>query len=321
MREATFLKKNVERWEAFEKMLQNTKTVEVDALAEGYISITDDLSFAQTNYKDSKTQAYLNQLAVKAHKELYGRKEASGNKLVKFFSKDVPIAAFARRVELRTAAITFLLAIVVGMISTSGDSSFTRLILGDAYVNMTLENIEEGSPMAVYDSREEFGMFVGLAFNNIRVAFFAFVLGAFVSLGSYIVLLYNGIMVGTFMYFFIERDLLWESVRTIFIHGSLELSAIVIAGAAGLVIGNSILNPGTYSRLEAFRKASFDALRLVISLVPVFTVAAFLEGFVTRHTEMPDVLAIVIIVLSFTFIIWYYVLLPYKLDRKSAKES
>lgn len=321
MREATFLKKNVERWEAFEKALKNTRAVNVDTLAEGYISITDDLSFAQTNFENSQTHAYLNELASKTHKQLHGRKETSGNKLVKFFAKDVPLAAFTRKVELRTSTITFVLAIIVGMISTSGDSGFARLIMGDAYMNMTIGNIEEGTPMAVYNSSEEFGMFVRLAFNNIRVAFFAFVLGAFVSLGSYIVLLYNGIMVGTFLYFFIERGLLWESTRSIFIHGSLELSAIVVAGAAGLVIGNSILNPGTYSRLDAFRRASFDALRLVISLVPIFTVAAFLEGFVTRHTEMPDVVAIGIIILSFAFIIWYYVLLPQKLGRKFASET
>lgn len=316
MREAAFVKRNVERWEAFEKALNTTAQIKADDLASGYIELTDDLAYAQSHFKDTETEAYLNQLAGKAHNVLHGRKEASGNKFIQFFTTDVPLAAYRRRNELRTATIVFLLAIAVGMVSSAHDKDFVRTILGDSYVNKTIGNIENGTPMAVYDGSEEFGMFVGLAFNNIRVAFLAFVLGVLASLGTYFVLVQNGIMVGAFQFFFIERGLFWESSRTIFIHGSLELSAIVLAGGAGLVIGNSILNPGTYSRLDAFRRASFDALRIILSLVPVFMVAAFLEGFVTRHTEMPDILAIAIIFLSFLFIFWYYAYLPKRLSLK-----
>lgn len=316
MREAAFVKRNTARWESFEKDLSNSGNIMADDLAAGYIELTDDLSYAQSNYKDSETVTYLNQLAAKAHRQLHGRKETSGNKFIRFFTTDVPLASYTRRIELRTSMIVFMAAIVVGMISSAHDSDFARLLMGDSYVNRTIANIENGTPMAVYEGREEFSMFIGLAFNNIRVAFMAFVFGIFVSLGTYLILIQNGIMVGAFQYFFIEKDLFWESSRTIFIHGSLELSAIVLAGAAGLVLGNSILNPGTYSRLEAFKRASFDALRIVLSLVPVFLVAAFLEGFVTRHTEMSDALAISIIVASFAFIFWYYAYLPIRTASK-----
>ena len=122
---------------------------------------------------------------------------------------------------------------------------------------------------------------------------------------------------------FYEKGLLWESVRTIWIHGTIEISVIIIAGCAGLVLANGLLLfPGTYSPgwnpLSAVVK---NGLKIMISTVPFFIVAGFLEGFVTRHTEMPDWLAILIIILgSLALIIYYYILYPIELNKKQAYE-
>jgi uncharacterized membrane protein SpoIIM required for sporulation len=105
----------------------------------------------------------------------------------------------------------------------------------------------------------------------------------------------------------------------IFIHGALELSAITISGAAGFVLGNSFILPGTFKRSESFKHGVRDGLKMLISLVPVFVLAGALESFVTRYTDMPIFLSLFIIIGSFIFITWYYIILPVKTYHKRNK--
>jgi uncharacterized membrane protein SpoIIM required for sporulation len=212
----------------------------------------------------------------------------------------------------------FIIFAAVGTFSAASDGAFVRSILGDAYVNMTLDNIANNDPMAVYKKMGEMDMFLGITINNVRVALMAFVFGIFFGLGTIFLIMQNAIMLGSFQYFFYEKGLLWESVRTIWIHGTIEISVIIIAACAGLVVGKSILFPGTYTRLTSFIKGVKAGLKIVISTVPFFIIAGFLEGFVTRHTEMPDWLAILIISLSFAFILFYYVYYPIYLNQKNS---
>jgi uncharacterized membrane protein SpoIIM required for sporulation len=193
--------------------------------------------------------------------------------------------------------------------------------MGDAYVNMTLDNIEKNDPMAVYKQQGEFNMFLGITINNIKVALFAFAYGIFFGIGTLYILMRNAIMLGSFQYFFFDQGLLWESVRTIWIHGTIEISVIIVAGAAGLVMGNGILFTGTYPRLTSFKEGVRSGLKILVSTIPFFVIAGFLEGFVTRHTEMPDWLAISIITSSLALIIWYYVIYPRQVHNKQALNS
>jgi uncharacterized membrane protein SpoIIM required for sporulation len=144
----------------------------------------------------------------------------------------------------------------------------------------------------------------------------AFVFGIFAGLGTLFIVMQNAIMLGSFQYFFYEKGLLWESVRTIWIHGTIEISVIIVAACAGLVVGKGILFPGTFPRLTSFIRGVKAGLKIVISTVPFFIIAGFLEGFVTRHTEMPDWLAIIIVTASLALILFYYVFYPIILHRQ-----
>jgi len=126
-------------------------------------------------------------------------------------------------------------------------------------------------------------------------------------------------MLGSFQYFFYDKGLLWESVRTIWIHGTIEISVIIVAGCAGLVVGKGLLFPRTYTRLQSFINGVKEGLKIVISTVPFFIVAGFLEGFVTRQTQMPDWLAISIILISLALIVYYYIIYPIQLHKKEIK--
>ncbi len=321
MREAAFIKQNKARWQLFEAVIAKKESVNPDQLADLYIEITDDLSYAKTFYPQSNTEAYLNSIASQAHQKIYKTKKESTNRLVHFFKEEFPLEFYHYQKELLLAFLVFAFFTIVGAYSSATDGNFVRLIMGDAYVNKTLENIESGDPMAVYKSQDEGAMFLAITINNIRVAMYAFILGILFSVGSLYIMMNNGIMLGSFLYFFYERDLLWESSRTIWIHGTIEISVIIVAGAAGLVVGNGILFPGTYTRLASFMKSIKAGLKIMVSTIPFFIVAGFLEGFVTRHTEMPDLLALLIIAISLFVILYYYVFYPIRITRKKEHEK
>lgn len=310
MREAAFVKKNKERWQLFENVLANTTQISPDKLSDLYIEITDDLSYAKTFYPNSNTAVYLNSIASSAHQKIYKTKKEGKNRLVSFFKTEFPLEFYHHQKQLLIAFIVFAFFTIVGMYSASVDGDFVRLIMGDGYVNMTLENIEKGDPMAVYKKMGEVDMFLGITINNIRVAMYAFLLGMLFSVGTLYVMMQNGIMLGSFLYFFYDKGLLWESSRTIWIHGTIEISVIVIAGCAGMVLGNGLLFTGTYSRLESFKRSIKSGLKIMVSTIPFFIIAGFLEGFVTRRTEMPDFLAVLIITTSLFVIVYYYIVYP-----------
>ncbi len=325
MREAAFVRQNKDKWLRFENvLLGNNNELTPDELSALYLEVTDHLSYARTFYPESKTTAYLNHLASKSHQKIYRTKRESSKRLITFFSEEFPLLMYNYQRELLLSFLVFALFCIVGAYSAASDGAYVRSIMGDNYVNMTLENMQSGDPMRVYKEMNEVEMFMGITINNIKVALMAFIFGIILSIGSLFIMMRNGVMLGSFQYFFYEKGFFWESVRTIWIHGTIEISVIVIAGAAGLVLGNGILFPGTYSRVESFKRKMKDGLKIVISTIPFFIIAGFLEGFVTRHTEMPDWLAIVIISLSLLLIVFYYVLYPriaFKKHQKSIDEQ
>jgi uncharacterized membrane protein SpoIIM required for sporulation len=321
MREAAFVKQNKEKWIAFEKAITLSANISPDELADGYIHLTNDLAYAQTYYAESKTLLYLNSLASLAHQKIYKNKKESRNRILDFWKTEFPLFFRQYHKTLGIAFLIFAMATAIGSISALNDSNFVRLILGDAYVNETLNNIAEGDPTAIYKSGSEIGTFLGITINNIRVALLAFAFGVITSLGTAYILFSNGVMLGAFITFFYTRDVFFEANKQIWLHGTIEISVIIVAGCAGLIMGNSILFPKTFSRRVSFMKGAKDGLKVVVSTIPFFIIAGFIEGFITRYSNMPDWLAFLIIGTSLGLILYYYVLYPIILNRIDAKQS
>lgn len=321
MREAAFVKQNKEKWVRFESLLERNVKVSPDELAALYLEVTDHLGYARTFYPESNTLKYLNALSSSAHQKIYKTKKESRGRIISFFTKEFPLFFYDYQKQLLISFFTFALFSIVGAYSAANDGTFVRSILGDAYVNMTLENIANNDPMAVYKKMGEMNMFLGITVNNVKVALYAFVFGIFLGIGTLFMLMQNAVMLGSFQYFFYDQGLLWESARTIWIHGTIEISVIIVAGCAGLVLGNSILFPKTYTRLQSFVRGTKAGLKIVVSTIPFFIIAGFLEGFVTRKTEMPDWLAILIISISLSLILFYYIFYPIYLHKKQKHEE
>ena len=311
------MRQNQERWQQYEKQ----PNVGPDELAARFVALTDDLAYAQTFYPTSPTTAYLNGLAAKVHQRLYANKRQSHGRFGRFWAVELPLVVARHHRTLAFTAIIFLVFTALGALSAAYDDSFVRVILGDNYVNQTIENIRKGDPMAVYKKEGETLMFLGITANNIYVALSTFVFGATLGVGTLVFMFRNALMLGAFQYFFYHYHVLKASVLTIWIHGTLEISAIVVAGAAGFVMARGMLFPGTFGRAESFRMAARDGLKIAIGLVPIFVVAGFLEGFVTRHTEMPLAASLGIIGTSAAFIGWYFVLYPRQVQRRQEAAS
>ncbi|SDD41475.1 stage II sporulation protein M [Pedobacter soli] len=317
MREALFVKQNSEKWQHYDSMQQANP----DEVANQFIEITNDLAYAKTFYPNSKTTAYLNGLASKLHRSVYKNKKEKANRFIHFWKTELPLVFFQYKKQIWYAFAFFIISCAIGALSAKYDDTFVRLIMGDSYVNMTNENIAKGDPFGVYKRQNEFMMFFQIGANNIYVALYTFVLGIIFSFGTIVSLFRNGIMLGSFQYFFFSKGLGFQSVMVIWIHGTLEISAIVLAGAAGIILGNSLLFPKTYSRMASVLRGAKDGLKIVIGLIPIFLVAAFFESFVTRHTEMPLVLSASILLSSAAFIVWYVFIYPAKIKLKQTESN
>ncbi|TZF85666.1 stage II sporulation protein M (plasmid) [Pedobacter sp. BS3] len=310
MREALFVKQNAEKWKRYEQF----NGADPDELAGCFIDLTNDLAFAKTFYPKSKTTRYLNGIASRFHQSIYKNKKERSNRFLLFWKQELPLLFFQYRNQLLYAFIFFIVSVGIGIISARYDDRFVRLILGNEYVNMTNENIAKGDPFGVYKQEGEAFMFIAIAANNIWVALYTFVSGIFLSVGAIVSLMRNGIMLGSFEYYFFSRGLGMQSILVIWIHGTLEISAIIIAGAAGLILGNGLLFPKTYKRMESFKRGAKDGMKIALGIIPIIITAAFFEGFVTRHTEMPAWLSISILASSLIFMIWYVIIYPAKLN-------
>ena len=313
MREALFLKQNSAKWKAYEQL----QTKDPDEMANRFIDITNDLAYSRTFYPESKTTAYLNGIASVLHHSIYKNKKEKTSRFVTFWKLELPLLFYKYRRQLLYAFLFFVTFSLIGALSAKYDDTFVRLILGDGYVNMTNENIAKGDPFGVYKQSGEFQMFFQIAVNNTLVTLVTFLTGIFFAIGPVFAMLRNGIMLGSFEYYFFSKGLGLESVLVIWIHGTLEISAIIIAGAAGLVLGHGLLFPKTYSRAKAFILSAKDGTKIAAGIIPIILLAAFLEGFVTRHTEMPIWLSAGILILSLCFMIWYVIIYPFKLNQRN----
>lgn len=321
MKEITFLRQNYQRWMEFENLLNKGDFNDPDALADLFVRITDDLSWARTFYPGSNTEKYLNDLAARIHQEIYKNKKEKRSRIFTFWTKEFPLHMRGQQMNLYIAFLIFAVSVWIGVISAANDSGFVRLILGDSYVDMTMENMRVGDPLGVYKDDNHFFMFFRIALNNSTVAVMCILAGVLHWIGVGFMMFRNGVMLGAFMYFLSSQGFTEEAFLTVWIHGTIEIWCIIVAGAGGIAMGNAIWFPGAWPRGVAFMNGARDALRVAIGLIPFFFLAAFFEGFVTRYTEMSDIGRMIIIFGSLVFVLWYFVALPYIAAARARKPT
>lgn len=316
MKETSFIDQNKEKWKKFQTLAAN-ESADPEELADLYTDITDDLSYAQTFYSKRTVRVFLNQIAQSIHNLVHKERSESLKKFITVWRVSLPLEIYRSRKNIQFAFWVFLFWAVVGAFSTWMNPDFPRLIMGDYYVDKTIQNINNNDPLAVYHDKFQLAMFFRITLNNIQVAFYSFIFGILFTIGTHIFLMKNAIMLGSFQWFFKMKGLLITSFLGIWIHGAFEISALVIAAGAGITLGNGLLFPGSYTRLQSLQLSAKRGLKIMMSLVPFLICAGFLESYVTHNYQsLAEWSKWLIILFSFALIVFYYVVYPVIVARK-----
>jgi uncharacterized membrane protein SpoIIM required for sporulation len=325
MREGLFIKRNVQKWQEYEQL----QTKDPDEMAERFTTLVDDLAYAKTFYPHSKVTRLINGLAVSIYQSIYQNKKENYSRIIRFFTTDLPLAIRQNHRVFLFSFSVFIICGLMGVISSRQDYEFVKGVLGENYVTMTEENIASGDPFGVYKNLADggyFSSFIWLFFHNVKIDFLLFISGLLCGVFTLHLLFYNSVMLGCFQYLFFSKGLGLKSILVIWIHGTLEISAMIISATAGFIIARSILFPGSFRRIVSFKRGMKDALKIMIIFVPMTFGAAFLESYVTHLMSesfdtdgkdgMPVWASLLILAFSLSFVLWYFIVYPLRLESK-----
>jgi uncharacterized membrane protein SpoIIM required for sporulation len=312
MREALFIKKNKDRWER----IQHSPPEDPDDMAAGFTQLVDDLAYAKTFYPSGKVTSYINAQASNIFLSIYKNRKEESNRLVTFWKYDLPLTIRKHHSTIFFCFVVFLIFFVIGYFTARQDDSVPRSFFGDDYVDKTLENIDKGNPFGIYEYGNPVLSWLHIMINNVQVALLMFATGLFCGIPSLYFNAQNAAMVGIFDQFFASKGLGLQFFLVVFVHGTLELTGLIVASAAGVVLGKSFLFPGTIRRIDAFKQGAKDGVKLMVGLIPVIGLAAFFEGFITRMYNDVSVLTTIIFALSVVFVAWYFIIYPILLSKR-----
>jgi uncharacterized membrane protein SpoIIM required for sporulation len=315
LREGLFIRKNKDRWE----QIEHGSAGNADEMAGNFKKLINDLGYAKTFYPTSRITVYLNSLASRIYLNIYQNRKDPANRIAHFFRYDVPQTMYKHRAIMLFSLSVFFIFFGIGFFSSIHDPGFVRQVMGDGYVDTTERNIAKGNPFDIYAQMHPFLMWIYIMLNNIMVSITYFFRGLLLGIPSITALGKESIRLGAFEYMFYSKGLGGNAVITVLLHGMLELSAIIMTCGAGVIMGTSFLFPRTRSRLQAFREGVKDGVKIVVALIPVFMVAAFIEGYITRHYKMPLVMSLSLLAITTFFVVGYFIVYPYRLHRRSLK--
>jgi uncharacterized membrane protein SpoIIM required for sporulation len=225
----------------------------------------------------------LHNLVLRGHPQLYRLQTAWGWRMIQFVLAGFPQALRRNQGYFWLALMVFLLPAMLLGVGCFQDQELIYSVLDESEVaameNMYEPSNEQPGRALERSSETDFVMFGYYIMNNIGIGFRTFAGGILLGVGSLFLLLFNGIVLGavaghlTRLGFY---DTFWPFVSG---HGAFELTAIVICGAAGLMLGHAVLAPGQHTRSQALKRQAREALQLVMGAALMLLVAAFVEAF------------------------------------------
>lgn len=250
---------------------------ELDELLFRYQRVSAHLSHVRSTFGDPQVTARLTRVVADARALIYGSQAKSSGAIRTFFSSTFPAAVWtARRFILVSALAFFVPAIVVAVWLANSPAAIEASAppaLREAYINEDFEAYYSSAPAAEFST--------DVLINNIQVSFLAFVAGIAWAVPTLLVLMFNGANVGVPAGLFHDAgqaQLFWGLILP---HGLLEITAILVAGGAGIRMGWSLIVPGDQTRVKSLVAEAQRSVSIIIGLVLVFVLAGLIEGFVT----------------------------------------
>lgn len=222
----------------------------------------------------------INRLVLEGHHALYGARADSVGPALRFLAREFPRLVRSEWRAVALGALLFFAPLIGIATAIQYHPEFAAVILTPSEMAemqaMYSPQARKLGMRAASTNTQMFGVYI---WNNIRIGFQTFAGGVFFGLGSIFYLLYNGVYIGAIVGHLTEVGLgpqLWSFISG---HGPMELSAIALAGAAGLIIGHALLAPGRRSRRAALVERGRVALMIVMGAAVMFFIAALIEAY------------------------------------------
>jgi len=295
-------------WDALSALLTRQrdgtlKLSELKDLDRLYRKASADLAHAQSFYPGTDVHRFLNQLCGGAYATIYRPPRDRVAALRRFFAREFPQALREELPYIAASTLLFFLGVALGTLVVWLEPRGAELLV-PAGVRAAVEEkrmwtdaLLSTVPPGVSSS--------AIAANNLTVTIAAFASGLLLGLGPLYVLVSNGLSIGAITTHCILGGMGYPLFSFIGAHGPLEISIILIAGAAGLMVGHALVDPGELPRSEHLRRRGLKAVRLVLGCAPFLVLAGLLEGFVDPGELFPGAAKIALgCVLALVF--WIY---------------
>jgi uncharacterized membrane protein SpoIIM required for sporulation len=286
-----FLREREPTWHELEGMLASveragTRSLGMDGarrFAKLYRQVSADLVRARTELVDASIQDYLNDLVARAYRQVYAGTGGSGARVFGFFALEFPALV---RHEWRVVALSAALFLAGGVVGAAGlalDPAAAAVLVPEQHQAMTpAERIAEEESGGGHGSSDAAAFSSFLFTHNIQVSFLVFAMGLTFGVGTAALMFYNGVPLGALAWQYHASGhglFFWAWILP---HGIPEISEIVIAGAAGLILARGLLRPGRRTRRDALVHEARTAARLVVGGMPVLVLAGLIEGTISQ---------------------------------------
>ena len=297
MTQAIFLERRSAGWERLDVLLNTARrrglraltSDEVRELGRLYRTATSDLAYARGHLFDPTLLAYLNRLVARAHAYIYGSQARSGSaRIATFFVTTFPQ-------EVRRSIIPFAICSFLTVVCAIVAYVVVMTHHGDVYALLPSQMIPSDIKKSLHNSNFAFGsarsplMASMIITNNVKVAALCFAGGVTLGVFTLYEILLNGLMVGAVGALYTQAGFGYDFWATVAPHGFIELTAIQLAGAAGLLLGAAILAPGRLRRRDAMKENAQRAGVLFAGVASMLGVAGTIEGFFTPLRLPPEI--------------------------------
>ena len=284
-----FVTRKRDSWEAFRTLaaraerfgLKQLGAAEIPAFAARYREVAADLARARTYGVDPRVLEYLERVVSAGHNAIYGRHIGHRVHVVRLVLRELPAAVVAARAYVVTALLVFAVPAMTGYVLIRERPAIAEQVLPDemlARARAGVENRAQGIGYAQAPSMYLPFIASRIITNNVQVAFLGFALGITAGIGTLLLLVFNGLFFGAVLGLFANYGLAGWLLTFVAGHGVLELSAIFIAGGAGLLVARALLAPGDLTRRDALVLAGRRAARMVGAAVLLLALAGTIEG-------------------------------------------
>src|SRR2546428_153406 len=293
-----FVTRKRDSWEAFRTLaaraerigLKQLGAAEILGFAARYREVAADLARARTYGVDPRVLEYLERVVSAGHNAVYGRHIGHRVHMGRLMLRELPAAVVAARAYVVTALLVFAVPAMTGYVLIRERPAIAEQVLTDEMLARARAGVEHRAQGIGYAQAPSMYLpFIAsrIITNNVQVAFLGFAFGITAGIGTLLLLVFNGLYFGAVLGLFADYGLARWLLTVVAGHGVLELTAIFIAGGAGLLVARALLAPGDLTRRDALVLAGRPAARLVGAAVLLLCLAGTIEGLLSASDAAP----------------------------------